>query len=387
MPRGNGLTHDALRVYCFVMSPQANGKHLRLARRGTTRILFFVAIVALVAGPRRLWPQAVATINLYEKIGVSPEAVRQGKLGSCYFHSVIAALAQADAAKVRGMIESNPDGTYTVRFADGKKENAYPEDIRYSRDSGYDASQGLWVAVLFRAYAQRVLRESLAAAVDKTDLFALIKHYAQDVIASNDSVLLAYDRSIRAVVDQQGRVDRNRLEDRLKAQMGPIRVPDDVKNSLISMLDSGGFFASLESMIQQNGEIFGAYRAVGQGGLAERVMTTFAGSVSVIANESESQASEALSQGENAHSPMVACTGGSQYYKLRAQHQPLPPDTASWYINAHCYTVLGYDAATQVVKLRNPWADQPYPDGILNLSMSRFVPAYFGIVTANGRPE
>jgi hypothetical protein len=363
------------------MLPQGARSRLRLVRRGGTLLFLLSTVFGLTPGAHQLPAQAPSTEGLYGKTGVKPEAVRQGRLGSCYFHAVIAALAQANSEKVRSMIQPNSDGTYAVQFADGKKENAYPEDIRYSRESGYDLSEGLWVAVLFRAYAQRVLRESLAAAVDRTDLFALVKRYAQDVIASNDPVLLAYDRAIRAVVDQHGKIDRTKLEARLKEQMGPIRVPDDVKSSLISMMDSGGFFASLETMIQQNGEIFGAYRAVGQGGLAERVMAAFAGSESMVENESESQAAAVLNQGMSAQRPMVACTGGSQYYKLRAQNQALPSDTASWYINAHCYTVLAYDPASQIVKLRNPWADQPYPDGILNLPMSRFVPAYLGIVS------
>ena len=37
---------------------------------------------------------AKAADNLYGAKGVSPDAVRQGRLGSCYFHAVIAALAQ-----------------------------------------------------------------------------------------------------------------------------------------------------------------------------------------------------------------------------------------------------------------------------------------------------
>jgi hypothetical protein len=362
----------------FPEIPENGGRFRKRLRAGGCAVGL---VAALSCCATRVSGQAAPNDNLYEKAGVSAEAVRQGKLGSCYFHSVVAALAQSDAAKVRGMIQSNPDGTYTVRFADGKKENAYPEDIRYSRQSGYDLSQGLWVAVLLRAYAQRVLRESLTADVEHSDLLSLVKPYVQEMIASNDSVLLAYDRAIRAVVDQQGRIDRARMEQRLKAQMDPIPVPDSMKSSLASLLESGGFFSSLEDFIQQNGEIFGAYRAVGQGGLAERVMQAFTGSVTVVPNESESQTASALRERVSSRAPIVACTGGSQYYKLRSQNQPLPADAASWYINTHCYTVLDYDSERQVVKLRNPWADQPSPDGILNLPMSRFMPGYYGIVT------
>ena len=89
--------------------------------------------------------------DLYGPQGVKPQAVRQGKLGSCYFHAVIAALAEFQAEGLERMIQAHSDGGYTVRFADGVKENAYAEDVQYTRESGYDLSEGLWVAVLFRA--------------------------------------------------------------------------------------------------------------------------------------------------------------------------------------------------------------------------------------------
>jgi len=351
----------------------------RLQRLG---LLFFAAVVlgpAFAAG--NLHAQAGRTTPLYPVGGVKAEAVRQGKLGSCYFHSVIAALAHSNPEMIRKMIQENNDGTFTVRFADGKKEHAYPEDIRYSRESGYDLSQGLWVAVLFRAYTQRVLREAQEASVDQAELFALVTHYAEDLIASNDSVLIAYDRAIRAVVDQNGNINRTRLEAKLREQLKPIAVPDDVKNSLVSLLQSGGFFASMEGTIKQNGELFGAYRAVGQGGIAERVMETFGGSKQTLENESEDEAAQALGRASSARSPVVACTGASRYHKLLLAHQSLPPNTGAWYIDGHCYTVMKFDGEDQLVTLRNPWADQPYPDGILKLPLTSFVPAFDGIVT------
>jgi len=235
--------------------------------------------------------------------------VRQGRLGSCYFHSVVAALARTKPEMIRGMIHENSDGTFTVQFGDGKKEITYPLDINYSRDNGYDKSEGLWVAVLFRAYAQRVLRESLAAAVNQSEVFALVKDYAGQLIGSNDSVLLAYDRAIRAVVDQYGNINRTKLESNLREQLRTIPIPEEIKNSLLTMLDSGGFFGTMEREIKQNGELFGAYRAVGQGGMAGRVMETLGGSKRLMPNVSESAAAAALEEATRAHSPMVACTG------------------------------------------------------------------------------
>jgi hypothetical protein len=326
-------------------------------------------------------PAAKAANNLYGSKGIVPEAVRQGNLGSCYFHAVIAALAQRREDTIRKMIQSNPDGSYTVTFGDGKKETAYPEDIRYTHDSGYDLSDGQWVAVLFRAYAQRVLRQSLLQAIESSDIFPLLKQPVEQLVASSDPLVLAYDRAIRAQVDQYGHVDRAQLEAGLKKQMAPIAVPDSIKDSLIGLLESGGFFDKMATTIQQNGELFGAYRAVGQGGLADRAMETLAGSTRSQDNQSEAQAAAALAEAVNNEMPIVACTGGSRYYNGLAQGQSLPPDTDSWYVNAHCYTVLSYDAVRVTVNIRNPWARHPDPDGIFNLPLSRFFQAFAGIVT------
>lgn len=353
----------------------------RPRRRITATFVYAALSLSFAVMPATLAAQSGKAARLYEEGGVTPESVRQGKLGSCYFHSVMAALAQSNPEMVRKMIEINPDKTFTVKFGDGKKEIAYPEDIHYSRDSGYDLSSGLWVAVLFRAYAQRVLRESLAAAVEQTDLYAMVKHYAEELIDSNDSVLIAYDRAIRQVVDQNGNIDRAKLETSLKERMKDIDIPDRMKDSMATLLESEGFFASMESTIKQNGELFGAYRAVGQGGMPGRVMEAFAGSKAEIENGSEDEAADVLSRGVNARAPMVACTGGSRYHQLVAAHQTLPSGTGPWYIDGHCYTILRFNADEQVVTLRNPWGDQPYPDGILKLPLASFVRGFGAIET------
>jgi hypothetical protein len=327
------------------------------------------------------WPVAGAADDLYGSKGVVPEAVRQGRLGSCYFHAVIAALAERRDDSIRKMIQSNSDGSYTVTFGDGKKETAYPEDLRYAHDSGYDLSDGQWVAVLFRAYAQRVLRQSLLQAIDSSDIFPLLKTPAEQLVASSDQLVLAYDRAIRSQVSQDGKIDRAKLEGALKNQMAAVSVPDSVKNSLIGLLESGGFLDTLSAMIQQNGELFGAYRAVGQGGIADRVMQTLAGSTRFQENQSEEQAGTALAEAVKNGMPVVACTAGSRYYQALAKGQTLPPESDAWYVNAHCYTVLGYDEGATAVNLRNPWARHPDPDGIFNLPLSSFVAGYAGLVT------
>ena len=340
----------------------------------TNLLLCFLALIYPLAGVR-------AADNLYGEKGISTAAVRQGKLGSCYFHAVIAGLAERRQDVIRKMIQPNADGSYTVTFGDSKKETAYPEDLRYTRETGYDLSDGQWVAVLFRAYAQRVLRQSLLEAIDSSDIFPLLKQPAAQLVSSNDPLVLAYDRAIRAEVDQYGNVDRGKLEERLKGQMGAITVPDSVKDTLISTLESGGFFDKMVALIRQNGELFGAYRAVGQGGIADRVMKTLGGSSRFQENKSESQVATSLEEAASKGLPMVACTGGSRFYQEAAAGRALPPDTDPWYVNAHCYTVLGYDAGAASVNLRNPWARHPDPDGIFNLPLKTFFLAYAGLVT------
>ena len=109
------------------------------------------------------------------------------------------------------------------------------------------------------------------------------------------------------------------------------------------MLESGGFFDKMVAFIQQNGELFGAYRAVGQGGIADRVMKTFSGSTRFQENQSEAQAASALAGAVKNAVPTVACTGGSRFYQVVAKGQSLPPGTDPWYVNAHCYTVMNFD--------------------------------------------
>jgi hypothetical protein len=336
-------------------------------------VLILVGEVAL--------PLQGAAANLYGPQGVKPQVVRQGNLGSCYFHAVIAALAEAQPEGLRRMIQANPDGTYTVRFADAVTEKAYPEDIQYARESGYDLSEGLWVAVLFRAYAQRVLRQSLLSGIERSELFPLVKSYIKDFVGTNDPLLLAYDRAIRSQVDQYGNIDRSKLELQLRQEMKPLGVPQEMQETVIKLLETGGFLDSLAEVIKQNGELFGAYRAVGQGGIAERVMQAVAGSVRFVKNESEGQAGGALEQALAGGRPVVACSGGSAYFQQLAAGRPLPADTQNWYVNAHCYTALGYSGNDQTVMLRNPWARFPEPDGIFALPLRTFLPAFRGIIT------
>jgi hypothetical protein len=321
--------------------------------------------------------------ELYGPGGVRPEAVRQGGLGSCYFFATLSALAQASPAVIQQLIQDNGDGTYTVKFPDGKKETAYPQDLRYAHDSGFDRSESLWPGVLFRAYAQRVLRESLLTAIDGSSVFLLLKSSVHDLVANKDFLLLAYDRAIRAVVDQSGNIDKAKLEGKLKEDMKPLGIPETIQNSLVEMLQSKAFFDSLAGMVKQNGELFGAYRAVGQGGLPERVILSLTGKKArYLTTHSRLVAGPALALAVRSHQPIVASSREDSAEGLISTGR-VGADAKDWYAPAHAYTVLGYEAMSGNVKLRNPWGTHPAPDGIVALPLATFVAAFDGITTAN----
>jgi tetratricopeptide (TPR) repeat protein len=313
---------------------------------------------------------------LYAGTGVSPEDVVQGGLGSCYFHSTMAAIAETRPAKIQEMIHDNGNGTFAVSFADGKQETAYTEDLRYARQSGFDRSKALWVGVLLRAYAQRVLRDSLAKAVDSSDLFPIVKQYVKDFMTSNDQVLLAYDRAIRAVVDQTGGIEQAKLEANLKERLASLPIADAAKDSLVKTLESGGFFQTIAQAVQQDAEVFGAYRAVGQGGMPIRVMQTFlGGKTQAVPTSAAAQVPLVLSQSFQAGQPVVAPTRDLELATLQAQ-KPLPDHASDWFVSAHAYTVMAYDANAGTITLRNPWGHHPDPDGTFTLPLSAFLNAF-----------
>jgi tetratricopeptide (TPR) repeat protein len=318
---------------------------------------------------------------LYGADQVSPSAVLQGGLGSCYFHSPIAALAKSNPKKIPPMIKENGDGTYTVTFADKKQEKAYMEDLRYARSSGFDRSTGLWVGVLFRAYAQRVLREALVAAVDKSDLFPLLKPYAKEFMSTSDMLLLAYDRAIRAVVNQSAEIDKTKLEAQLREEVKPLPIPDEMKESGLKLLESGGFFQAIETTVKDNSEIFGAYRAVGHGGHPASVMAAFLGGKPVVLSSKDpAQVAEALQGVIKEGAPVVAGTSPAEFEKLKTS-TPLPDGARDWYVPGHAYTVLEVDPAARKVTLRNPWGHKPDPDGVFSIPIDTFLEVFPMVAT------
>src|SRR2546430_17496520 len=85
---------------------------------------------------------AVSAKDVYGSGGVHADAVRQGILGSCYFRSVVAAIAATEPSALEQAIQFDAAGNIKVRFADGGGENVYLEDVQFARKSGYDQSDG-----------------------------------------------------------------------------------------------------------------------------------------------------------------------------------------------------------------------------------------------------
>ncbi len=306
---------------------------------------------------------------LYGEHGVSPEAVRQGLLGSCYFHASIAALAQAAPEVLRAAIRENPGGGYRVRFFDGPEEVVFPEDVEFGRAHSYDRSEGTWVAVLMRAYAQRALRQSLVSAIQKSDVIPVFtKPFALSLLDQSGLLLVAYDRAIRSVVNQDGTIDQATLKRTLASELNSLGIPSAGAELLVGFLDEKGFFSRLERTVQEDGEVFGTYKSLGMGGIPVRVIEAFMGEANSNFVADNEQMMKQLAQFRAGHVAMVAGSWGTGtsdgFSKMN-----------SW-VPAHCYTLLRYDDAAQIVTLRNPWGARPDPDGVFTLPLAVFLQGF-----------
>jgi len=307
--------------------------------------------------------------ELYGPRGVSADAVRQGVLGSCYFHASIASLAEATPATLRGAIRPGGLGSYKVHFADGPDETVFHDDLQYGHTHGYDRSDGDWVLVLMRGYAQRAVRRGLAEAIRQSETIpAYAKPIALEWLNHSGLLLVAYDRAIRSVVSQEGQMDRAGLKQALAKQLSSLGVPGAEAGMLVGFLDERGFFIRLSRTVEQDGEVFGAYKSLGQGGIPVRVMESFMGTAQaglVADREIAMKHLRGLNQGGMA---MVAGSRSAEPAGLARGGE--------WFVPGHAYSVLGYDEETQTVRMRNPWGRRPDPDGNFKLPLASFLDAF-----------
>jgi len=331
-------------------------------------VLAAVVLLEAAAGSRMT---AQETTALYGARGVSPLAVRQGYLGSCYFHASIAAVAEAAPETLRSAISVIPDGGYRVHFFAGPAEVVFPEDVAYGREHGYDRSEGVWVAVLMRAYAQRALRMGLVDAIQKSDSIPMFtKPLALSLLDQSGPLLAGYDRAIRSLVQQDGAIDKTTLKAKLGSQLKVLGIPGTEAELLVGLLDAKGFFDAVALTVQQNGEVFGAYKSLGQGGIPVGVIEAFLGHATAGSVTEKGQLMGVLGRLRGGGVAIVASTSAS--VPALGQEAKGP----SWWVAAHSYTVLGYDDAAQTITLRNPWGTKPEPDGVFTLAMADFLQAY-----------
>lgn len=314
-------------------------------------------------------------LQLFGSAELRPQDVRQGVLGSCFFHASIAALVQNNAEPIKKMILEK-DGTYQVTFPDRSLEPVYPADVQFARDNGYDRSNGLWVSVLLRAYGQRVLREGLRQSIEKSNLGTLVKTAMVRLVTSTDLPLLAYDRAIRSQIAARGKLEAPQLKADLTSRLSAMPVPQSMADQFIALLDSKDIFKYIEQTVNENGEVFGAYRALGNGGLSGMVLATFTNSRYKFLSFSLPATTQAMVRA--ALSRNLPATASSAW-NLPPQYQQ---EFSSWYAAPHAYTILRFDAATDMLTLRNPWGDTPGPDGVFTLPFSKFMVGFAGIWVA-----
>jgi hypothetical protein len=322
------------------------------AREGSV-VCAFLSLT--LAGGAALRAQAPA---LYGAAGITPTAVRQGGFGSCYFHASLAALANADPELVRGLITQTGSEEYAVRFSQGKAENVEARDVEFARQNHYDISDGLWVAVLLRGYAQRQLRAALSAAIGQSGLPGA-SLLATAALESNDLVLASYDRAIRNAIDQSGKIEKGLLRSQLDKALASLSVGGGLRAQALGFLDQQGFLAALEQRIAEDSELFGAYKNVGQGGDPSKVLASFAGSAVRVAPGDRPKLLEIL---RLAHEKRAAAVMGTK--------PDGPAEAPSWWVPAHAYTVLDFDETAATVTLRNPWGRTPDPDGVFTVTLS-----------------
>jgi hypothetical protein len=158
-------------------------------------------------------------------------------------------------------------------------------------------------------------------------------------------------------------------------------IADEAKGLIVKLLESEGFFQTITQAVKQDAEAFGAYRAIGQGGMPTRVMgALLGGETQTAATSSESQVPSLLSQSFQSARPVVAATPNVDLATLQSQ-KPLPESAQDWYVGSHAYTVMGYDSNAGTVTLRNPWGHHPDPDGRFTIPLSAFLNAFAEVET------
>jgi hypothetical protein len=268
---------------------------------------------------------------------------------------------------LRQAIHGNARVGFRVHFVSGPDELVYTDDIAYARSHNYDKSEGQWVTILMRAFAQRKLRQSMVAAIEKSTLIpAFLKPAALSELQSSGPLLVAYDRAIRSVINQDGQIDRARFQASLAQELNTLGISATQAKAVEYLLDHAGFYEELNNTVKENAEVFGAYRGMSAGGIPRSVLSAFLGS----ADAARVTSPLLLDQLAALHAGGKAIVAGTR------NASPFTTKAPEWYIPGHAYTVLDYDTTTRTVTLRNPWGSHPTPDGVFRLPLAVFQQTY-----------
>lgn len=87
---------------------------------------------------------------------ITPEAIKQGQVGDCFFEASLASVAQKHPELIQKMIKDNGDGTYTVTFPG---DPTHPVTVKAPTDAerglyNGGSEHGAWASVLEKAYGQ-----------------------------------------------------------------------------------------------------------------------------------------------------------------------------------------------------------------------------------------
>ncbi len=100
--------------------------------------------------------------KLYAGEGPDFSVMKQGPIGDCYFFCMTGYLALKHPNKIRHMIQSGPNGNYTVQFLDGETfpVSAPTEAELLINNSSSSLSDGIWLCVLEKAIGERLRKIS-----------------------------------------------------------------------------------------------------------------------------------------------------------------------------------------------------------------------------------
>jgi hypothetical protein len=144
--------------------------------------------------------QSFANDPLFSSTGPSPDDVKQGYIGDCYFLSSLASIAKVNPTIIRNDITNVGDGTYTVKFMTGKT----PQYVRVDADlpvwsdgqlayAGLGKDNCMWVAVMEKAYADFRTHAHSYESIDggwMSDAFGALGLPARSIFAAASTKML-----------------------------------------------------------------------------------------------------------------------------------------------------------------------------------------------------